>query len=178
MSAIVRDSDFNWLSKWVLSPDPFSTQWKPTPARIGTVSIDERPTVTVSFNDGTYRNINIPIGLRRNASNEAGVQIVKAFLEEDKDQVLHYNMTWRTYKFGGNRLIELAERYLDALPNGQTFNKQALEELSERFSRLAGKENKLAKAFEKGIAVHWGELPFVARRIVEKGIRQIFPGYF
>jgi hypothetical protein len=172
MSAIVRNADFSWLSKWVLSPDPFSTQWKPTPARIGTVSIDERPIVTVSFNDGTYRDINMPKGLRRNASNQAGVQIVKTFLEEEKDQVLHYNMTWRTYKFGGNRLIDLAEEYMHALPNGQTFNKQALKELSIRFSRLAGKENKLAKAFEKGIAVHWGELPYVARKIVEKGIRQ------
>ena len=172
MSAIVRKSDFNWLSKWVLSSDPFSTQWKPTPARIGTVSIDERPKVTVSFNDGTYRNVYMPEGLRRDASNKAGVQIVKTFLEEEKDQVLHYNMTWRGYKYGGNRLIDLAEEYMHALPNGQTFNKQALKELSDRFSRLAGKENKLSKAFEKGIAVHWGELPYAARKIVETGIRQ------
>ena len=172
MSAIVRDSDFNWLSKWVLSPDPFSTQWKPTPARIGTVAIDKRPSVRISFNDGTYRNIHMPEGLRRNASNDAGVQIVKDFLKEDEDQVLHYNMTWRTYKFGGNKLIDLAMKYMKALPNGQTFNEQALKELSDRFSRLAGKENTLAKAFEKGIAVHWSELPFVARRIVESGIRQ------
>ena len=172
MSAIVRDSDFKSLSKWVLSSDPFSTQWKPTPARIGTVSIDERPIVTVSFNDGTYRDVSMPEGLRRNATNKAGVQIVKAFLEQDEDQVLHYNLTWRTYKSGGNKLIDLAKEYMHVLPNGKTFDKQALAELSGRFSRLAGKENVLAKAFEKGIAVHWGELPFIARRIVEEGIRR------
>lgn len=169
ISAIFRSSDFDALAKWVYSSQPFSTNWKPTPARIGLVSLESRPLTTISFNDGTFREVQLK-DIKRNAPREAGIQIVKEFLQED--QVLHFNLSWRGYRVWENRLIELANKYIAAIPDIPNNNPDALKRLTQRFARLVGPEHDLTKAFEKGIAVHWGELPHIARKIIEEGVRK------
>lgn len=169
ISAIIRATDFDALARWVYSSQPFSTNWKPTPARIGTVSLENRPLTTISFNDGTFREVQLK-NIKRNAPREAGIQIVKEFLQED--QVLHFNLSWRGYRVWENRLIELANKYMAAMPDIPNDNPDALKRLTQRFARLVGPEHDLTKAFKKGIAVHWGELPHIARKIVEEGVRK------
>jgi hypothetical protein len=168
ISAIIRSSDFKALARWVYSSQPFSTDWKPTPARIGTVSLETRPLTTISFNDGTFREVQLK-KIRRNAPRIAGIQIVREFLQED--QVLHFNLSWRGFKQGENRLIDLANEYIALIPNIPNDNPEALKKLTQRFARLVGPEHDIAKAFGKGIAVHYGELPHIARKIVEEGVR-------
>lgn len=168
ISAIIRSSDFDALARWVYSSQPFSTNWKPTHARIGTVSLENRPLTTISFNDGTYREVQLK-DIKRNAPRIAGIQIVNEFLQDD--QVLHFNLSWRGYRQWENRLIDLANQYIDAIPNIPNDNPEALKKLAYRFSRLVGPKHDLTKAFKKGIAVHWGELPHIARKIVEEGVR-------
>lgn len=168
ISAIIRSTDFDALARWVYSPQPFSTNWKPTPARIGTVSLETRPLTTISFNDGTFREVQLK-NIRRNAPRIAGIQIVREFLQED--QVLHFNLSWRGFKQGENRLIDLANEYIALIPDIPNENPESLKKLSQRFARLVGPEHEIAKAFGKGIAVHYGELPHIARKIVEEGVR-------
>lgn len=172
ISAIMRNSDLSSISSWMLSSDPFSTDWKPTPLRIGTVSLNERPRMTVSFNDGTYRSVEDLSGIKRvDDVSGASVKVVKAFLEGENDQVLHFNLTWRAYRKGENKLVDLAEKYMNEFKGAITFNPDKLQEFSRKFSRLVGPTDPLAKAFQKGIAVHWGELPHIARSIEEDAIR-------
>ncbi len=171
ISAILRNSDIASISRWVRSADPFSTEWRPTPARIGLVSINNRPKTVVSFNDGTFREITDLDGIRVDASNKVGIRIVKTFLETEQDQVLHFNLWWRPYKSGENHLIQLANEYLKEFKEGFTFNAKRLSELSLRFTRLVGEGDPLEVAFRKGIAIHWSELPLVARNIEETAIR-------
>ncbi len=168
ISAIIRSSDFEALARWVYSSQPFSTDWKPTPARIGTVSLEERPLTTISFNDGTFREVQLEM-IRRNAPRIAGIQIVREFLQED--QVLHFNLSWRGYKQGENSLVDLANEYIALIPNIPNDNPEYLKKLTQRFARLVGPEHDITKAFGKGIAVHYGELPHIARKIVEEGVR-------
>ncbi len=172
ISAILRNSDLLSLSKWVNSPDPFSTEWRPTPSRIGVVSVNDRPTSIVSFNDGTFKEIPDLDGIRVDAGNKVGIKIVKTFLETEHDQVLHFNLTWRTYKRGENRLIELANDYMKEFKGEITFEPRKLKEISAKFSRLVGANDPLALAFRKGIAVHWGELPHIARNLEENAIKE------
>jgi|GEM_PF-5195530 len=168
MSAIIRSGDFHALARWVYSSQPFSTNWKPTPARIGTVSLENRPLTTISFNDGTFREVQLG-KTRKNAPRLAGVKIVREFLQED--QVLHFNLSWRGYKQGENSLIDLAKEYINLIPNIPTDNPVSLKKLTQRFARLVGQEHDITKAFGKGIAVHYGELPHIARKLVEEGVR-------
>lgn len=168
ISAIVRTNDFSALARWVYSSQPFSTNWKPTPARIGLVSLDNRPSTEVSFNDGTFRDVEIG-SIRRNSHSKAGIRVVEEFLLED--QVLHFNLSWRGHKQGENRLLDLANEYIKTIPNIPVDNPDSLRYLSKKMSRLIGNEHPLTKAFEKGVAVHWGELPHIARKIVEEGVR-------
>lgn len=172
ISAILRNSDLSAISKWVNSSDPFTSEWRPTPSRIGLVSVNDRPKTVVSFNDGTFREISDLNGIRINASNQVAIRIVKTFLDTEQDQVLHFNLTWRTYRKGENRLIELAKEYMKEIGKPITFNAQKLEELSVKFTRLVGVGDPLELAFRKGIAVHWGELPHMARSIEEAAIRE------
>lgn len=170
ISAIVREPDLKDVSKWARTSDPFSTEWRPTPSRIGIISINQQ-TPAVSFNDGTFRMIENMDRVKKGAINDASIQIVKTFIETENDQVLHFNLSWRGFRQGENRLIELAEKYMKALEGDVTFEPRKLREYATIFSRLAGYEDPISKAFSKGIALHWSELPHLARNIVEKAIR-------
>lgn len=168
ISAIVRRGDFQALAQWARSPDPFTSEWKPTPSRIGLVDLGAPPW-RVEFTDGTFRRIETPGPVDRRSTRQNAVKVVHPFLAED--QVLHFNLYWRGHD-QDNALIELGNVYLEHLPEMPFIQKDLLEDLSRRFYRLAGENSGVAKLFGKGIALHWGLLPHFARRLIEGAIRE------
>lgn len=168
ISAIVRENDFGALAQWTQSPQPFTSDWKPTPSRIGLVALDSHPWF-VKFNDGTQKEIPVQGTVHRDWTRKASVQIVSAFLEQD--QVLHFNLYWRAYR-GGNALLDLADEYMENLPPMPYLNDDLRTELTRRLARLVGDQHRIVKAFQKGIAVHWGELPHAGRKIMERAARK------
>lgn len=168
ISAIVPTEDFAALAKWATSEDPFEASWRPAISRIGIVDAKKRPHTTVEFNDGTTRRVSTA-GLGRSETREARRRIVREFLAED--QVLHFSLSWR--QPNGNKLLEEAAAYLEGeLVLPPNLKADVRSELAARLRRLAGAETTLVQAFNAGIGVHWGELPYAARRIVEEATRR------
>lgn len=171
ISAIVRPLDFKALAAWVGSPAPFESAWRPTPVRAGIVDVTNDGDLQVEFNDGTTRDVPALGKARTNATTTRRRWVSHEFAKDD--QVLQFETSWRVpFKDSENRLINEASAFAKEgfeLPAycSQSRNK----ELLARYARLAGPEDPLVRAFSKGIAVHWGDLPVQARRIVEEGIR-------
>lgn len=169
ISAIVRTADLAALSRWATSPDPFSTDWRPTPYRAGIVELDQQPW-HVEFNDGTSRTITPEVPIRVNAKNKAAKEVVRDFLK--RDQVMHFNLYWRGQGEQDNLLVSAAHEYASRMPDTPYLNTAVRDRLVGRMARLLGSEHEVTWAFSRGIAIHWSELPVVARRIVEEGIRE------
>lgn len=176
ISAMLRPDDFTALRNWAFSESPMPYEWKPTPARIGTVALDEQPW-TIEYNDGTWHEIIPTSKVRRNATIQASEQIVTELLRDD--QVLHFSHYWRGYFATQNVLIKTALEYverlnLDVHNNKSKFhyvNRNKNNEIAYRIERLVGDKHPISIIFRKGIAVHWGELPHSLRRLMEQAIR-------
>lgn len=178
ISAMLRTDDFTAIRRWAFSESPMPSDWKPTPARIGTVALDEQPW-SIEFNDGTWRDIISTSAkkIRRNATGQASQQIVADLLKDD--QVLHFNLYWRGFFPYDNALIDTACDYvekinLDIRSDREKFHYvdiQKNEEIALRIERIIGKNHDIVRVFRSGIAVHWGELPHPLRRLMERAIR-------
>lgn len=168
ISAIIRGGDLQALGEWAKSSQPFITEWKPTPSRIGLVKLDQHPWA-VKFTDGTTQTVEPQDSPRRDATRQASIQIVSHLLQED--QVLHFNLYWRGWR-DSNQLLELAEEYQAYLPEMDYLEPDSREELASRLARLVGEDHPITKAFRRGIAIHWGELPHAARGIMETAVRE------
>lgn len=178
ISAMLRPDDFMALRSWAFSESPLPSDWKPTPARIGTVALDVQPWC-IEFNDGTWRDIisTSASKVRRNATTQASQQIVADLLRDD--QVLHFNLYWHGFFPDDNVLIEMTKDYIvknkiDIRKDTNKFHYVDVEknkEIALRIERILGKNHDIARAFRCGIAVHWGELPHPLRRLMERAIR-------
>jgi hypothetical protein len=168
ISAIVRAADLQAIAAWAYSEAPFSSEWRPTISRIGIVSL-EAPQWVVEFNDGTFRRIAKPDPYDSRRRQLAWVYVARSFLAED--QFLHFSLVWRGFN-GENVLLKLARTYMDVGPEMAPLNEKAHADFVTRVQRMLGPNDTLTQAARAGIAVHWGELPYSFRRLVENAIRE------
>lgn len=171
ISAIVRPTDLRRLAAWAGSADPFESGWKPTPQKLGTVDVKAR-NLLIEFTDGT--TLPVPMTGKWKASALAGRRREITRELGRLDQVLQFELSWRNpWSSKDNKLLEAAEEFMEegiTLP--PDFDAKLNQSLATELAALLGENEVLVKAFRKGISAHWSELPYPARKIIERAIRK------
>ncbi len=163
MSAVIPNA--SQVGEWIDAKASVISHWQPTYARVGILKPEET-LGRIEFSDGAIRRV--PFTRKFKGPRQRAAYVAIHFTSEGPCMLFSSNQdgifSYSKY------LVDLLQSSETSLVSAETSKNG--KSLSERLRRLIGDKEDIYRLFERGIGVHWGDLPHEIRRIVEAGLRE------